>query len=375
MEKKLNIGLIGHKFMGKAHSHAYRDVDMFFDLPAKPVMKVVCGVEKDIEDVYFRYGWENYTHDWKEVVHNPEIDVIDICTPDNTHFEIAMEAARYGKHIICEKPMALNLEEAKAMYESAMEKHITTMVNFTYRGVPAIRLAKQIIDEGKIGKIYHFNAFYQQDFCLNENFPFVWRMDKNLAGAGTMADKGSHILDLARFLVGELDEVACKSETFIKKRKMASTEEICNVTANDAAVFIGSFKNGALGLFETSNMSAGHKNALKIEITGSNGSINFDLERLNELEVYFEKDENNLKGFRKILVTEPTHPYIKNWWPSGHVIGWEHTFVHQIYEFICAVSENRQITPSFYDGMKCQEIVDAIANADENKKWVKINNL
>lgn len=372
MKKNINIALIGHKFMGKAHSHAYKDVAMFFDLSVNPVMKVLCGIGDDLQNTAEKYGWETCEESWEKVVQNPEIDVIDICTPDNFHKDIAIAAARNGKHVFCEKPLAISFQDAKEMYEAVEKAGVKNMINFTYRGVPAIRLAKKLIDEGKLGEIYHFKGIYKQDFSLSEDFPFVWRMDKNMAGAGTIADKGSHIIDLARFLIGELDEVACKSETFIKERKVVGTNIKKSVTTNDAAVFISTFKNGALGLFETSNMSAGRKNALLLEINGSKGSIKFDLERMNELDVYFSDDEEEVQGFRNVIVTQPSHKYIKQWWPAGHIIGWEHTFVHQIYEFLNSIAEDNVPTPGFYDGMKCQEIVEAIAKADTDKKWVKI---
>ena len=372
MKKALNIALIGHKFMGKAHSHAYKDVSMFFELECKPVMKVLCGIGNDLESTALKYGWETCEESWEKVVADPEIDVIDICTPDNFHKDIAIAAARNGKHVICEKPLALTLAEAREMAECVEKYKVKNMVNFTYRGIPAVRLAKQLVDEGRIGRIYHFKGLYQQDFSLSEDFPFVWRMDRNAAGAGTMADKGAHIIDLARYLAGEIDEVSCKSGTFIKERVVPGTAIRKEVTTNDAAVFICTFKNGALGLFETSNMSAGRKNALFFEINGSKGSIKFDLESLNELEVYFEEDEEIVQGFRKIIVTQPSHQYIKHWWPSGHILGWEHSFVHQVYEFLKAVEEDYMPSPGFYDGMKCQEVVDAIARADIEKKWVKV---
>lgn len=372
MKDFLNVALIGHKFMGKAHSHAYKDVSMFFDMKAKPVMKVLCGIGDDLESTAKKYGWESWNDYWREVVADPEIDIIDICTPDNSHKDIAIEAARNGKHVICEKPLALTLDEAIEMYECAEKYKVKNMVNFVYRSVPAVRLAKKLIEDGRIGRIYHFKGIYQQDFSLSEEFPFVWRMDKNAAGAGTIADKGSHIIDLARYLVGEFDEVSCKSETFIKERLEPGTGLKKAVTTNDAAVFISTFKNGALGLFETSNISAGRKNALLLEINGSKGSIKFDLERLNELGVYFDEDDGEVQGFRNIMVTQPSHKYMKQWWPAGHIIGWENIFVHQIYEFISAITEGYMPDPNFLDGVKCQKVVEAIVRADIEKKWVKV---
>jgi predicted dehydrogenase len=376
MKKQLNVGLIGHKFMGKAHSHAYRDVAMFFPLDIVPVMKMVSGVEDDVKDIAEQYGWQSYTHDWEQVVYNPEIDLIDITTPDAFHKDIAIAALKEGKHVICEKPLAISLADAREMYAAAAASGVKHLVNFNYRRVPAVVLAKKLIDEGKLGNIYHFNALYQQDFALDEKIPYAWRMDKKLAGAGTMADKGAHILDLGRFLVGELDAVSCMSATFIKERDVPGQPGVKKpVTTNDAAVFIGRYANGALGLFETSNMSAGRKNALSFEVNGSKGSVHFDLERLNELQVYFADDADDVQGFRTVIATEPSHQYIKAWWPSGHIIGWEHTFVHQVYEMLKAISEDYQPTPSFLDGLRCQELVAAVAQADEENRWVKISEM
>jgi predicted dehydrogenase len=372
MKKRMNIGLIGHKFMGKAHSHAYRDVAMFFDSGVVPVMKVLCGVGDDLASTAERYGWARFEESWEKVVSDPDIDIIDICTPDNYHKEIAIAAAKHGKHVLCEKPLALTLQEAREMQAAVERAGVVNMVNFTYRGVPAIRLAKNLIDEGRLGSLYHFNAFYQQDFSLSEDFPFVWRMDKEAAGAGTMADKGAHVIDLARYLAGEFHEVACRAATFIKERTDPGTGAKRSVTTNDAAVFLSTFQSGAIGLFEVSNMSAGRKNALVLEISGSRGALRFDLERMNELSVYFADDPEEVQGFRTLLVTQPSHPYISHWWPTGHVLGWENTFVHQIHEFLLAISEGRKASPDFFEGVKCQEVVDAIARADAERRWIAV---
>ncbi|MDO8685230.1 MAG: Gfo/Idh/MocA family oxidoreductase [Clostridiales bacterium] len=373
MKKKLNIGLIGHKFMGKAHSHALRDISMFFDPGVIPVMKVICGVEDDIVEVAEKYGWESCEKSWEKVVNNPEIDIIDIATPGITHKEIALAAVKNGKHVICEKPLAMTFKEAMEMYEAAEKSNVKHMVNFNYRRVPAVILANKLIDEGRLGKIYHFKAIYQQEWAADANVPFLWRFDKVMAGAGSMADKGSHIIDLARFLIGEIDEVAGTTEIFIKERSSLDRADVKNtVTTDDAAMFMARFKNGVLGLFETSRISVGHKNALFFEVNGSKGSVKFNLERLNELEVYFNEDAGEVRGFRNIMVTEPSHSYIKQWWPSGHILGWEHTFIHQYYEFLKAIVEDYKPSPSFYDGMKNQEAIEAVEKAALEKRWIKI---
>lgn len=373
MKKRLNIGMIGHKFMGKAHSYALREIPLIFDLEVDPVMKVICGVEDDIAQAAEKYGWESYETSWEKVVDNPEIDIIDIASPGVTHKEIAVAAARKGKHILCEKPLAMTFDEAKEMYESAEENKVKHMVNFNYRRIPAVNLARKLVEEGKLGKIYNFNATYQQDWPLDEKFPFVWRFDKSIAGAGSLADKGSHVIDLARMLIGEFEEISCTTDIFVKERTLpgagGSRKE---VTTDDAAVFIARFKNGALGLFETSRMCAGHRNSLAFEINGSKGSVKFTMERFNELDVFFTEDIGEVQGFRNILVTHPDHEYMKYWWPTGHILGWGQTFTHQYYEFLKAINEDYMPTPSFYDGMKNQEIIEAAQRAALEKRWIKI---
>ena len=372
-KQQLRIGLIGHKFMGRAHSHALRHVSTFLDLDSPPVMKVICGIEDDLAEVARRYGWQSFTHSWEEVVGNPEIDIVDIATPGNTHWQIALAAAREGKHILCEKPLALTPREAREMYEAAESAGVKHVVNFNYRRLPAVRLARNLIAEGQLGTIYHFRGTYQQDWPLDPHFPFIWRMDKAIAGAGSMADKGSHVVDLARYLVGEFAEVASSSAIFVKERPLPGpSDSKAEVTTDDAAVFIARFQNTALGVFETSRMSAGHKNSLVFEVNGSKGSIVFDLERLNELQFYTTSDPEKAKGFRTIMVTELCHQYVKGWWPPGHVLGWEHTFVHQYYEFLTAIARNSATSPSFYDGLMNQEVLAAIETAATTKRWAKV---
>ncbi len=376
MKKELNVGLIGHKFMGKAHSNALRDLGMFFDPGAKPVMKVICGVENDIGEAAQRYGWESYETDWLKVVRNPDIDIIDISSAGFTHADIAVEAARQGKHIICEKPLANTLQEAKKMYEAVAGQGVKAAVNFIYRRVPAVVLAKKIVESGKLGRIYHFRASYQQEWAGLPGTPFLWRFDKIKAGAGSMADKGAHIIDLARFLVGEITSVAGAGDIVIKERESVGDPNTRQtVTTDDVAMFITRFENGALGLFETSRIAIGHKNALEFEINGSKGCIQFNLERLNELSVYFLEDDRTTQGFRNILVTESDHAYMDKWWPAGHIIGWEHLFIHQYYEFIRNIVEDTEPSPNFYDGLKTQQVIECVERAAEQRKWVSIDSL
>lgn len=369
MKRAIHIGLIGHKFMGKAHSHALRDLAMFFDPGVQPVMQTLCGVGDDLEETARRYGWLSTTSRWQDVVADPAIDAVSILTPGRLHCEMALAAAANGKHILCEKPLALDAGEAARMYAAAEAAGIRHMVNFNYRRVPAVALARQWIEEGRLGRIFHIRCSYQQDWPLDPETPFVWRFDKSVAGAGSMADKGSHVVDLARYLVGEFAEVAAATEIFVKQRKEDGVQR--EVTTDDAAVFTARFHNGALGLFLTSRMAAGHKNRLAVEVNGSKGSLRWDLERLNELEVYTAGD-GGAAGFRNVMVTEASHPYAGAWWPPGHVLGWEHTFVHQYYEFLKGIAEQRQPAPSFLDGLRNHEVLDAVAQAAVEKRWIEV---
>jgi predicted dehydrogenase len=372
MKKKINVGLLGHGFMGKAHSNALKDISSFFDMDVEPVMKVISGVGPGLPEFAEKFGWQNYDPDWENVVNDPEIDVIDIATPGYLHKDMAIAAAKNGKHIFCEKPISASLEEAKEMYGAVKKAGVKNIVDFNYRCVPAVRLAKRIIDEGKLGRIYSFKGFYLQDWGFPEDAPLAWRMEKQYVGPGP-AEAGSHAVDMARYLVGEFAEVAAAMEIFVKERSLPGQKEVKKeVTSDDTYVFISRFKNGALGVFESSRMAAGRKNALSFEINGSKGSLKFELERLNELDVFFNDDPDYLQGFRNIIVTQLSHEYIKNWWPSGHIIGWEHLFIHQYYEFFKAISEDYLPSPNFYDGMKTQEIIEALARADSEKRWISI---
>jgi len=373
MKKKMNVGLIGHRFMGKAHSNGLRNVPMFFDCQIEPVMKVICGTSDDLAQIGHQYGWQSFEHSWEKVVNDPAIDIVAIATPGSLHKQIAIEAAKNKKHIICEKPLSNTYEESLEMYEAVKKAGIIHLVNFNYRRVPAVALAKKIVESGRLGQIYHFKGIYQQEWAADPDVPYLWRFDKTVAGAGSMADKGSHILDLARFLVGEISEVASMSDIYVKQRaslENASTPQ--TVTTDDAAMFITRFQSGAMGLFETSRISMGHKNALCFEINGSKGSLRFNLEKLNELQVYFSHEDKDCQGFKTIMVTEDIHPYIDKWWPAGHIIGWEHTFVHQYYELLKAIATDTLPEPNFYDGLKAQQIIEAVLQAAEEKKWVTL---
>ncbi|MDD5367950.1 MAG: Gfo/Idh/MocA family oxidoreductase [Anaerolineaceae bacterium] len=374
MTQEINVGIIGTRFMGRAHSNAYMDVAHYFNLPMKPVMKLACGKEcqEDLDAFANQFGWQATECDWQKVVERDDIDMVDICTSNATHMPIAIAAAKRGKHVLCEKPMAMNAAEARCMLDAVSEAGVTNMVAFNYRRVPAIALAKQMIAQGKLGKIRHFNAVYYQDWLVDPNFPIVWRHDIKQAGSGAHGDMNAHIVDLARFLVGDIEAVNGMTEIFIKERPLADGSGRGPVTADDAATFLARFQSGAMGSFQCTRLATGRKNFLRLEIFGSQGSLNFNLERLNELEYYSLADETIEQGFRTILVTEPQHPYLKAWWPAGHIIGWEHTFIHEIADFLQAAGEKKPVQADFYDGLRCQEVLDAVMVSANDQCWVTI---
>ncbi len=373
MKKEINIGIVGAQFMGRAHSNAWYDVAQFYDLPFKPVMKAACDINPASEnDFARRLGWLSFETSWETLVSRDDIDIIDICTPNNSHMPIAVAAAKAGKHIICEKPAAMNAGEAIQMMNAAEEAGVKNMIAFNYRRLPAIALAKKMISEGKLGQIHHFNAVYYQDWLVDPDFPWVWRHDVKLAGSGAHGDMNAHTVDLARFLVGEIDSVCGEEKVFIDKRKIPESDRYESVTADDATTFLARFSNGASGNFMATRFATGRKNSLRLEIFGSKGSLIFNLERLNELDYYSRDDHSTEQGFRNILVTESDHPYINKWWPPGHIIGWEHTFIHEIGDFLMAIADNGKITPDFSDGYKCQRVLDAVMESSRSRKWIDI---
>lgn len=387
MGDTLNVGLVGYKFMGKAHSFAYKNVSMFFNMPLRPRMKLLCGRDEEgVRAAAERFGWEGYVTSWKELISRDDIDMVDITTPSNAHMDIAIAAAEAGKHVFCEKPLALNLSDARKMLKAVESAGVKHMVGFNYRCAPAVRLAKKLIDEGKLGRIFHFRGFYLQDWIIDPEFPLVWRLQKEVAGSGSLGDLGAHLIDIARYLVGEFDEVMGVNETFVKQRPMVSEMTGLSgkaakdaprapVDVDDATLILCRFKNGALGIIEATRFATGHKNGMWFEINGSKGSIRFEFERMNELKYYSVDDPEGEQGFRTIQVSEPVHPYMAAWWPAGHVIGYENTFVHEVYEFVKAVSENKLPQPNFYDGVRCQQVLEAVDISIEQRQWVKVDDI
>ena len=370
--KKLNIAMIGYKFMGKAHSNAWRQVGRFFNLPYEPVMKVICGRdEAAVKEASRRFGWEQYSTDWQEVVARKDIDVIDICTPGDTHLPIAVAAASEKKVVLCEKPLANSLAEAETMLRAVQKNGVTHMLCHNYRRVPAIALARQVIDDGTIGQIHHYRGTYLQDWLVDPEFPRVWRLEKAKAGSGALGDIASHSVDLARYLVGEIAEVTALLKTFITERpKSFEDHDPAAVDVDDAALSLVRFTNGAIGSIEGSRFATGRKNYYRFEINGSRGSIVFNLERLNELELYVEQGPNS--GFRTIMATDSKHPYMSGWWPPGHIIGYEHTFTHTVLELLRAMAALELPEPNFFDGVQNQRVLDAMEKSSSSQSWERV---
>jgi predicted dehydrogenase len=373
--RNLAVGLIGYQFMGKAHSNAWRQAPRFFALPADLRLKTICGRNKSgVRKAATQFGWEKPETDWRRVVDDPQIDIIDICTPNDTHCEIAVAAARAGKAILCEKPLARDVAEAETMVRVVKKARVVNMICHNYRRIPAIALAKQMIERGDLGdRIFHFRARYAQDWIIDPNFPLVWRLQSKVAGSGALGDIFSHVVDLGRYLVGELREVCGTTETFIKERpRERGARRKGKVTVDDAVTMIGRFKNGAFASVEATRFAPGRKNSLTLEINGSAGSLLFDLEEMNKLRFYSCRDPKDSQGFREIIVTEPSHPYVGNWWPPGHLIGYEHTFVHTVVDFVKAVVARKTVQPNFADGLQNQRVLDAIERSARSRRWMKL---
>ena len=383
MAGTIGVGLVGYNFMGKSHSNAYRQVAHFFpDVALQPEMKALCGRdEAGVKAAAAQFGWQGYETDWHKLVARADIGLVDVSTPGDSHAAISIEAANNGKHVFCEKPLANTLDEARQMLAAVERNHVVGMVNFNYRRVPAVQLAKRLIDDGRIGNVYHWRAVYLQDWIMNPNFPLVWRLQKDQAGAGALGDLGAHIVDLARMLLGEITDVTGLLTTFIKQRPVlagttgglgaAGGQAMGAVTVDDAALFLAQFANGAVGSFEVTRFAKGRANYNSFEINGSKGSIVFNLERMNELNVLFDDDASDVKGFRTILVTDGgAHPYLSAWWPSGHIIGWEHTFTHGVYDLLNGIAAGQAPAPTFEDGVRCQAILDAVERSAGSRQWV-----
>ncbi|MEV7438537.1 Gfo/Idh/MocA family oxidoreductase [Streptomyces griseoviridis] len=384
----LRVGMVGYAFMGAAHSQGWRTAGRVFDLPRRPVLAAICGRdEAAVRAAADRHGWDSAETDWRRLIARDDIDLVDICTPGDSHAEIALAALAAGKHVLCEKPLANTVAEAEAMTtaaEAAYARGQLAMVGFNYRRVPATALARTMVEEGRLGTLRHLRVTYLQDWLVDPGFPLTWRLRREHAGSGSLGDLGAHIVDLAQFLAGEpLAGVSALTETFVRERPLplgttsglsaGASAGTGAVTVDDAALFTGRFASGALASFEATRYATGRKNSLRIELNGERGSLAFDLERLNELSYHDGTEPGTHAGFRRILVTEPDHPYLDAWWPPGHGLGYEHTFVHQVRDLVHAVAEGTRPRPSFADGLQVQRVLAAVEeSAEKNSVYTPV---
>ena len=374
MTSTLGVGMVGYAFMGAAHSQGWRTAPRFFDLPLRPDLAVLCGRDKEKATAAAdKLGWRSVETDWRALLTRDDVALVDVCSPGDTHAEIAIAALEAGRHVLCEKPLANTVDEARAMVAAASRaasKGVRSMVGYSYRRVPAVALARRLVEQGRIGEIRHVRASYQQDWIVDPEFPLVWRLQKDAAGSGALGDIGAHIVDMAQYLTGDLlTGVSALTETFVRERPLPSGDGLGSVDVDDAALFLGRFAGGAVASFEASRFATGRKNALRIELNGSRGSLAFDQERMNELEFYSEEEDPDTRGFRRILVTEPTHPYVGAWWPPGHGLGYEHSFTHQAVDLVRDIAEGRDPVPSFADGLRVQLVLDAVEKSAASGSW------
>jgi predicted dehydrogenase len=372
-KRKMNVAMIGYDFMGRTHSNAWRQVARFFeDTPIEPVLKVVVGrTEEKVKAARDRLGFEEAATSYEQVISRKDIDIVDICTPGDSHAPIAIAAAEAGKAILCEKPLANDVDEAERMAKAVKKAGVVNMICHNYRRCPAVTLAKNIIDEGKLGDIHHYRGVYLQDWIVDPNFPRVWRLEKAHSGSGSLGDILSHTMDLSRYLVGEPVEVSGLLKTFVTERPLPDgSGKRGKVDVDDSAQALVKFENGAVGYYEGTRFAPGRKNYNRLEINGSKGSLVWDFERMNELELYIESGP--LSGFSTINVTDGKHPYISAWWPAGHIIGYEHSFTHTVLDFLKGIAEGRSPRPDFEDGLKNQRVLDAIERSANSGQWVKV---
>ncbi len=373
--KKLNIGLVGCGFMGRAHSNAYLTVGQFFDLKYQPVLKAVAARDPEKTKRFaHKWGYQSHYTDWKQLVADPELDVIDIASPNDTHAKIAIAAAQAGKMILCEKPLARNLQEAQQMVDAVKKTGVRTMVWYNYRRIPAVTLAKKMIEAGKLGRIFHYRAKFLQDWTISADVPQGgkdWRLDVDAAGSGVTGDLLAHCIDTAIWLNGEMDSVSAATETFVKERKHNLTGKMEKVGIDDASAFLARFQNGSLATFEATRYARGHKALYTLEINGEHGSLAWDLHDLHRLQWFDHKDEGSLRGWRSIHVTDSDHPYMANWWVPGLAIGYEHSFIHQVADFVNSIDTKKPAEPTFEDAMATERVVHAVLRSADSGKWEK----
>ena len=374
--KNLNIGMIGYGFMGRTHSNAFHQAPNFFDLPYKPVLKTICARNGEKAKAFAeKWGYESYETDWRRLIDDKDIDLIDIASPNDTHAEVAIAAAQAGKIVMCEKPLGRNPAESEAMVKAVEDAGVPNMVWYNYRRVPAVTLAKQLIDEGRLGRIFHYRTVFLQDWTISADLPQggagLWRLDASVSGSGVTGDLLAHNIDTALWLNGPIEEVTAVTETFIKSRKHTLTGEVQPVTIDDASLFLARFGNGSLATFEATRYARGHKALYTFEINGENASIKWDLHDLHRLEYFDHRDESKLRGWKSVHITDGDHPYMNQWWVPGLQIGYEHTFIHQAADFLIALGEGKSASPTFRDALRTDYVTDAVLTSAKTRQWVK----
>ena len=378
MAQPLNIGMIGYGFMGRTHSNAYRKVGHFFDLEYQPVLKAVCARSEDkVQAFADNWGYESIETDWRTLVARDDIDAVDICVPNNLHHEIAIACAQAGKIVLCEKPLSMNAAEGEEMCQAVEEAGVANTVWYNYRRVPAVTLAKNLIDEGRLGRIFHYRAQFLQDWTISSDLPqggeALWRLDAAAAGSGVTGDLLAHCIDTAIWLNGGIDSVTAMTETFIKERVHQETGEVTPVHIDDACTFMGRFSNGSLALFESTRYARGHKALYTLEINGEHASIRWDLHDLHRLEYFDHRDDSLVRGWRSIHVTDTDMPYMDKWWVPGLQIGYEHTFVHQVADFLEGLASGEAASPTFRDALETQKVCDAVLASADSGSWVDVS--
>lgn len=376
--KKLNIGLIGYGFMGRTHANAYKQVKQFFDTEYEPVLKAVCARTEDrVKAFADNWGFESYETDWRKLIERSDIDAIDIVTPNRSHAEIAKAAAEAGKMVLCEKPLAMDGAEGKTMVDAVESKGLPNMVWYNYRFLPGVTLAKNIIEDGKLGRIFHYRANFLQDWTISTELPQggegLWRLDAKEAGSGVTGDLLAHCIDTSIWLNGRIESVSAMTETFIKERTHTGTGEVTPVSIDDACAFLARYENGSLAIFESTRYARGHKALYTFEINGADASIAWDLHDLNRLSYFDHRDQSDLRGWRSIHVTDGDHPYMGNWWVPGLGIGYEHSFIHGVYEFLKSLEAGaKPMAPSFRDALETQHVCDSVLDSAKSGSWVNV---
>lgn len=376
-KKKLNVGMIGYGFMGRTHSNAFRKVNNFFELEYEPVLQAICARDGAKAKAFAeQWGYASVETDWKKLIARKDIDLIDIASPNNTHAEIAMAAAAAGKLILCEKPLAMNGPQAETMVKAVEKAKVPNMVWYNYRRVPAVTLAKQLIDEGRLGRIFHYRAKFLQDWTISKDLPQggagLWRLDVKVAGSGVTGDLLAHCIDTAMWLNGSIDKVTAMTETFIKERKHTLSGKVEKVGIDDASAFLARFSNGSMATFESTRYARGHKALYTFEINGEHASIFWDLHDLHRLQYFDHRDEGIVRGWRSLHITDGDHPYMKHWWVPGLQIGYEHTFIHQVADFLQGLQDGKPAGPSFRDGLATDHVTDAVLKSAKSGRWEKV---